>query len=273
MNRELRSFLSILVVGIFFYPFSLSARLSLGVTKRMVGSSTASAAVNSDSGNACNDLQQALSYDSSGEMKTPLSGYLSNRDGNFSHKTFTQACSLSWPGQLRGYADLTRGDFSWAIMPSVNLSNAMLNGVDFTGAQLKNSQLSFIDAAFIPVVFKNTNLSGAIIRDAHLENVDMSNVIAKQTSFMGSSLRGAKMIQGNFNKALFLGARIIDVDATGADFREAVFGGGAIFSGNVSGANFTGAVGIESSGFLNLYFKAGNRPIGLPDYVELEELK
>jgi uncharacterized protein YjbI with pentapeptide repeats len=127
-------------------------------------------------------------------------------------------------------AALRNFDFS-----EVNLSTALLEGIDLTAADLTDANLTL------------SQLTGACLRDACLERAQLTGANLSSADLSDARLEGA--VCYNCNLA---GANLIGADLAGADLREADLRGaclkyvrlsGALLDGaNVEGADMNGCV-------------------------------
>jgi hypothetical protein len=110
-------------------------------------------------------------------------------------------------------------DATGAQLRDVNLSRRHLQGVDFSGADLRGS--SSLLTRLSQVIFDDARLEGALIADADLFACSLVSA-----DLSGASLTGATLING---------------DASRANFRNASLGWAALRGVRLDGANFADA--------------------------------
>lgn len=261
MNKLMRNGYTILVVVACMGPFFMQARLDRGSIQNMVGSPSSvhnSTAMRFD--DPCQNLQNTINN------KSINSTYLSARYQHCEGQVFASGCSLTFPGDLQAYADISYSSFSSAVMIGIDMSQAMINGVNFTRANLTNSIMKNVNAAAMRVNFSGAILQGVHFEKALLQSANLESVRAQGAWFVGANLMGAHLSEGDFSGAYFSGANLMNVDAKYTKFNNANFTGATV-SGDISGANFTGATGITASAFIQLHYVKGHPPIGLPDEI------
>lgn len=116
-------------------------------------------------------------------------------------------------------------------------SNIMLEGSNFQGANLTESDLSVTD-------FSNSNLNGAKLRKANLmrawftgstaEKADFSRIQAYRSGFSNVNAVGATFASAELERANFTGAKL-----TGADFEKAELGRAVFDKAELTGTKFT----------------------------------
>lgn len=239
-------------------PYFMQARLGQSALEQMVhaggGISTNSIHTFDD---PCKNLQQSLN------QKPVISGYLSLRYQHFEKDTFAQGCSLTYPGALKSYADLSYANFSESVLIGIDLSQAMINGVNFTQANMTSVKLKNSNAANVQANFSNAVLEKAELDHALLQSANFENVRAAGASCKNADLSHARMFQADFSNVSFSGARLIGIDAKYARFKGADFAR-SVVSGDISGADFTGATGMNFAAFTQLHYIKGHPPVGLP---------
>jgi uncharacterized protein YjbI with pentapeptide repeats len=116
-------------------------------------------------------------------------------------------------------------------------SNIMLEGSNFEGANLSESDLSVTD-------FSNSNLNGAKLRKANLvrawftgstaEKADFSRIQAYRSGFSNVKASGSTFASAELERANFTGA-----DLTGTDFEKAELGRAVFDNAVLTGTKFT----------------------------------
>lgn len=109
------------------------------------------------------------------------------------------------------------------------LRAAVCEGVDLTGADLRNKQLFDVDlhgANLAGVYFNGANLTGADLRGANLT---------------GAVLDDARLRDASLDDADLTGASLVNVNLREAECKNAKFDNANLTKGCLSGADFTGA--------------------------------
>jgi uncharacterized protein YjbI with pentapeptide repeats/bisphosphoglycerate-dependent phosphoglycerate mutase len=119
--------------------------------------------------------------------------------GNFEDAALTSA--TLWranldQAQLYG-ADLTGADLGSASLRDANLAQAVLRGTDLRGADLSNASLTGADLS-PSVKGTKTDLRGADLSNVQLNRADVSNVIFGDTNLEGAKLKDAKLDGSDF---------------------------------------------------------------------------
>lgn len=127
-------------------------------------------------------------------------------------------------------SDFSFCNFSKAILTFVSFVNAEMQEVDFTRAVL--TCVDFTGANLDNAIFSNNHehnrwLTGVIFQDAHMFQVDLSNLGLREVDFTKVIAHQANFSRTNLERANFTGANL-----TNADFTEA----------EISGANFTNTI-------------------------------
>lgn len=158
--------------------------------------------------------------------------------------TLLHAANQGWQPPPRTRADLTGADFSGANWPKIDLAQATLEHVVFSGAELTKARFDHIEAYKIDLTRANlrqASLCGASLRRATAEGADLTEIAAKRSAwshadFRGANLHGADLRRADLNQANFAaanlsaavlvsaqleGAVLDGADCTGADFRNA----------------------------------------------------
>ncbi len=120
-----------------------------------------------------------------------------------------------------------------AVLISLNLQRAELQGVNLSGAQLTKANLR--DAQL-----QGANLQGALLKETQLIEADMqganlSRAILEHTFLSGANLNGANLSGAKIQTSLW-GVSLCDANLQEADLTEA-----ELFKTNLSGANLRGA--------------------------------
>lgn len=105
--------------------------------------------------------------------------------------------------EYEGEADVI--DLSEAYIPAVDFSGAQLEGVRLVGTNLSRAQLE-------SVLLRGSNLRGAILEGAYLRNADMRNTDIVGADLRNASLRGARLDGADIAGARFDGAVLMDLD-------------------------------------------------------------
>lgn len=120
-------------------------------------------------------------------------------------------------------ADLRHSDFSRASLVDANLIGAVLieatlSAADLTGADLTGAVCAGanFDGARV-----RARLSDAIMTDSMLCRVDLTGAEAKNASFNGAQMRDAILVEANLSNSDFENAELSGADLRGADFYEA----------------------------------------------------
>ena len=125
---------------------------------------------------------------------------------------------------------MTREEVQVAYDRGVVLAGAILSDVDLSELDLTGADLS------------GCQLAGTNFKNATLDGVKMTKVIAKGADFTKASLKGAVMEMGIFNEALF-----IEADLSKAQAKQAVFKGADFTKARIIRADFTMSVLEEAT--------------------------
>ena len=141
-------------------------------------------------------------------------------------------------------------------LKDVNLSNADLTDMDFTGANLQRARLAgatlnntnFTDAFLKGAVFSgatgaNTQLGARSLADANFSQVRLENPKATGTSFLRSSWKKAYVEKGDFSSSNFYKSNFEGATIKNTDMRATKLRGASWKGATVSGSDFKGAVG------------------------------
>lgn len=120
-----------------------------------------------------------------------------------------------------------------------DLSNAYLNGIHLSNANLSNTDLSnayLIDAELISTNLSGASLSGAYLSDTHLSNADLSNAYLSR-----ATLSNAYLSNANLSNAYLSGAQLSEADLISANFSHSNLSGAHLIEANLIRANFNHA--------------------------------
>ncbi|WP_096839998.1 pentapeptide repeat-containing protein [Escherichia coli] len=112
-------------------------------------------------------------------------------------------------------------NFTNANLRYCNFSGKILTGVNFTGSDLSNAYLAYIDftkviffpSLIIGAVFDNSNLS-----EKNLSDKDLTNISCMYTNFSNANLTNCKISNANFSNAKFY-----NTNCTGANCSNILF--------------------------------------------------
>lgn len=109
---------------------------------------------------------------------------------------------------------------AWALMDTVNYSNANLDDVDFSGTDL--SSKNFISAEMRRANLRNANLTNAMLTkavmlEADLTGANLTGALVDRTFLIGADLTDAILQDATMTRTSF-----DDVTITGADFTDAI---------------------------------------------------
>jgi uncharacterized protein YjbI with pentapeptide repeats len=143
-------------------------------------------------------------------------------------------------------------DFSYAIMPQVNLTGAYLANVDFSYAQLQQATLSRanLTGASLANAFLsegNNGAGAATLESAHLKNVNLSNAQLSGVTFTNANFYGTTAANSGgcviSNTGFAMGCSAAKgATITGTSFTGAYLYGVDFTNATIKGADFTGAV-------------------------------
>ena len=158
-------------------------------------------------------------------------------------------------GANLSFTDLRDVRFTFGPQLTVDpLDNAILEGVDFTGANMAN--LNLIRGSLAGAGFNDANLSGATLAYADLKRaggidddmsgvgVDMSGVVMTganltQAYFAGANMSYVLFDQGNLTAAYLAGANLIEANLSRTNLTDANLTGANLTRANLTGANLT----------------------------------
>lgn len=134
------------------------------------------------------------------------------------------------------FSTLTEQLTESASFVGVKMSDAkvfgQLNGFDFSGADLHNTNFApFNDTGFIEHIWR-TKLESATLSGANLKDANMTYVSARYANFKNADLRNVIFRNADLSHAKFAGADLTNADLTGADLDQ---------------SDFRGAKGIETA--------------------------
>ncbi|WPD21999.1 MAG: DUF2169 domain-containing protein [Candidatus Electrothrix scaldis] len=132
-------------------------------------------------------------------------------------------------------------------LAGIDLSDALLEQVNFKGADLKGVNFS-------GAILARADLEGADCSGANFTEANIGAVHALQTDFTGANLKSAKLSKGNFTEANFAKANLEDIEALEliidrTNFSNASMPKVTFLQLTISGANFSQA-NINTSAFL-----------------------
>lgn len=161
----------------------------------------------------------------------------------FSRHAITLAASVAFFAALVSFAaNAQAADCDSSPAPGLDWSqcsksNIMLEGSNFQGANLTESDLSVTD-------FSNSNLNGAKLKKANLvrawftgstaEKADFSRIQAYRSGFSNVKAAGATFANAELERANFTGAVL-----TGTDFEKAELGRAVFDNAELTGTRFT----------------------------------
>ena len=141
---------------------------------------------------------------------------------------------VGWNGQLDSVkgarlrnVDLRRADLIGAFLVKADLAGADLREAALGGADLRNANLGNVDLrkAFVGDALSGpTNLSGANLIFARLQEADLSHVDLSGANLQRADLQGATLSFASFRRADLRNARISGLSIMNADFTDAIFG-------------------------------------------------
>ena len=141
-------------------------------------------------------------------------------------------------------ADLQGADFSAANLRDANFYKADLQGADFSAANLKGAHLW--EANLLGTNLQGTRLQGANLRGANLQGADLVGANLRRASLIGANLQAADLgganLQGaNLSHANFRGAALFRATLQGADLFGAKLQGAGLERANLQGADLNDA--------------------------------
>ena len=166
----------------------------------------------------------------------------------------------------------------WTIEAGVDLENADLSGLDFSGeslngANLKNANLTNTDLSGVDL--RDANLSGANLTGANIMNADAFNATftraqlvdanlrsleAEYAHFNNANLRRADLSYGNFEHAHFIGTDLTGADLTHTWVRYGNFHGASLHHTTMDETDFD-ETDIEEEQ-IAVIFRRGGNPLG-----------
>jgi uncharacterized protein YjbI with pentapeptide repeats/beta-lactamase regulating signal transducer with metallopeptidase domain len=148
--------------------------------------------------------------------------------------------------------DLRGACLKEAKLPNINLSNALLQnidfgeavltGADFTGANLEGANLK--EAILKEAKFKNVNLTGANLKEVELREQDFSN---SDLSYI--NLKEAQLHEIDFRNTILKGANLKEATISEVNFGNADLSGANLSEASIYETNFKGAAASSSTMF------------------------
>lgn len=188
-------------------------------------------------------------------------------------------------------AELSRVDFTSAVMAQcdmigANLRGANLKWADLSGCKIRRADLTGADLFHTRLDF--ADISGSMLRKAFLFGTDMNNVLADDVDFRGSHMKDILMENGSMRRADLTGvymlrgailssdmrwSKLAHVEMTGANAEEVNFSGADLSNARLRGArlihaSFVGAnldgADLENATFERTDFRGA---VHVPDAV------
>ncbi|MGK7935941.1 MAG: pentapeptide repeat-containing protein [Xenococcaceae cyanobacterium] len=143
---------------------------------------------------------------------------------------------INFQGAILHQADFQKSKFAHLGKNEriANLSNAHLQGVDFTKAILTNVILH--QSNLTGATLSQSNLTNAQLNGSNLSSVEMIGADAEAVQLLNASLTGANLGNSKFTKANLTGASLGQVKALATNFSQA-----NLTQSNWQGANLTAA--------------------------------
>jgi uncharacterized protein YjbI with pentapeptide repeats len=148
--------------------------------------------------------------------------------------------------------DLSRASFLAVEGVTVDFTNVILAGADFTGAILPSAIL--INADLTEAVFHNATLSQADLTDAtlvrtNLENADLTSATLANATLRPSNITGASLAEADLRGVDLTDATLAGVKLDKADLRDAItrntdFAGTKLTAVNIADTDFRFARGF-----------------------------
>lgn len=173
------------------------------------------------------------------------------------------ALDLSW-------RRLAFADFSFALLPHSNLSNAKLQGASFNVAQLQGVDLSsarmqgasLISAHLQGANLKSTLLNGAALEFSHLQGANLlsarlQNAFLWQAKLQGASFEFARLQGAYLKSAQLQGAYLSDAQLQGVDLCDAELQGALLMKTLLNGVVLSDSKRLAFSWIEQIDWKQG----------------
>jgi uncharacterized protein YjbI with pentapeptide repeats/energy-coupling factor transporter ATP-binding protein EcfA2 len=158
--------------------------------------------------------------------------------------TLLHAIGDGWQPPSPTRANLAGAVFTGSRWPDIDLSQAMLIDVDFSGADLSGARLNLIHGRGMKL--RNANFSsawfgGARMRAAQASRADLTDIRAAKSRWPQASFRASKLGGANLREADLRNADFTEADLTGGIFENARLMDAVFDLANCSGADFRAA--------------------------------
>jgi uncharacterized protein YjbI with pentapeptide repeats len=166
-------------------------------------------------------------------------------------------------------ADLEGADLAGAILFSVNFTGATLKDADLTGARGLGADFSDADLTgaalgageWTSASFVGADLAGADLSSAHLDQVDFTNAnltgaelsgrFLPGVIFVGTDLRNVDLSGAHLSGADFTNANLTGADLSGAHLGETDYTAGEFFTDNWPGPGYLGPATFVNADLTN----------------------